>query len=149
MASATQTSQNIKRSVQEYLAGLSLGAPLLFDTILDQVPTSGAWVDAVWRRRNLTHMASPQKRAEWVLTLDCWSRIADDPLQATLDALVDAVIDGCRDKRIDLKSYAVPAAPVSTGYYVRLQVDGDDQLPNTDLVNGRSVSVAVQYHERT
>lgn len=149
MASATQRSQNIKRSVQEYLAGLSLGAPLLFDAILEQVPTSGCWVDAVWRRRTVTQAASPDKRVAWVLTLDCWSRIADDPLQANLDALVDEVLDACRDKYIPLWDYQDPSSPVDTGFFVRLQVDGDDPLPNTDLVNGRSVAVAVSYYERS
>lgn len=149
MASATQKSQNIKRSVQEYLAGLSLGAPLLFDAILEQVPTSGAWVDAVWRKRTVSQMAKGQKGVSWVLTLDCWSRIADDPLQADLDALVDAVSDACRDRYVTLYDYATPSSPVNTGFFVRLQVDGDDPLPNTDLVNGRSVAVAVSYYERS
>lgn len=149
MPSATQRSQNIKRSVQEYLAGLSLGAPLLFDAILEQVPFSGVWVDAVWRKRTVTQAASPDKRVSWVLTLDCWSRIKDDPLQADLDTLADEVLGACRDKYIPLWDYTDPSSPVDTGFFVRLQVDGDDPLPNTDLVNGRSVSVSVQYAERS
>lgn len=163
---ATRKSQNVKRSVQSYLAGLTLtwtdqdpqgagatsAAPVLYDAPLDAVPKAGAWVDARWGVRQVDTMASAQREVKWVLLLDCWSRIKNDPMAAQLDALADALLaalrNGSQDKRIPLYDYTNPAVPVDSGYGVRLTLDGDDTIPATDLVFGRSITVGVHYYER-
>lgn len=152
-AAATRTSQNIKRSVQDYLASLNLGgAPILYDAPLELVPKDGTWVDVIWRRRTPLAMASPQRGQSWALELQCWSRIKDDPMQANLDALVDKLLaaldDGQADKYVPLCDFTNPAAPVDSGYKVRLSVQSDDYLPSTDLVYGRSIWVTANYFER-
>lgn len=162
MPDASQVTQNIKRSIRDYLSGLTLtwkdsngdaqAAPLLFAATADQAPLDGAWVDAIWRKRTSSPMASPQRAVTWLLTLDCWSRIKDDPLQANLDALVDTLLAALKteqaDKRISLLDYADPDEPIASGYFIQLAYAGDDHLPSADPVYGRSISVNVNYFER-
>lgn len=162
MPNASQVTQNIKRSVRDYLSGLTLTwkdgngvaqtAPLFFGATAAQVPLDGAWVNAIWRKRTSSPMAATQRAVTWGLTLECWSRIKDDPLQANLDGLVDTLLAALRaeqaDKRIPLLDYAAPANPVASGYFIQLAHAGDDHMPSTDPVYGRSVSVNVNYFER-
>lgn len=149
MSNATLKTQNIKRSVQEYLDGAGLGIPLYYDESQVPLPTDGAWIDVRWGSLINLDMASPQKRSTWVLFLDCWSRLKSDPLGGTLDALADETRLKFRDKFIPLYDYTDPALPVATGFFIRLKLTGDDQLPTTDLVRGRSLTVEVSYIERS
>lgn len=165
---ATRKSQNIKRSVQDYLEaqaltwrdqevasptyGQDLPVPKLYDGTFEQVPARGAWVDVIWRKRTPTPMAAAQRMVTWIVELQCWSRIEQDPTMAILDALADQLIeafkDGERDKRIPLNDYADIDLPADSGYTIRLENLDDDYLPSTDLVYGRYVLVKAHYIER-
>lgn len=149
MSSATLRTQNIKRSVQEYLESAGLGVPLFYDESQTPLPEDGAWIDVRWGSITGEDMASPQKRQTWLLFLDCWSRLKDDPLGGLLDTLGDDTRLKFRDKWIPLYDYTDPASPVDTGLFVRLSVMGDDSMPTTDLVRGRSLTVETQYIERS
>lgn len=169
---ATWRSQNIKRSVQEFLTGLSLswtdqeeGSATLgqtfpvvwtLDAILEQLPARGAWVDVVWRKRS-PQGGNPQILVPWVFECQCWSRMKQDPLSSSLDSLVDDLLIALKQDPshgkpqpilIPLYDYANPSAPVDTGFKVRLDVQADDYLPSTNLVFGRSVMVTASYIER-
>lgn len=148
MSNATLRTQNIKRSVQEYLDGAGLSVPLYYDESQEPLPTDGAWIDVRWGSITSEDMASPQKRQTWPLFLDCWSRLKSDPLGGMLDTLADDARLKFRDKLIPIYDYTDPASPVETGFFVRLSVTGDDPMPTTDLVRGRSLTVECSYFER-
>lgn len=149
MNSATQRTQNIKRSVQEYLDGAGLGVPIFYDESQRPLPTDGAWLDARWATITPTDMASPEKLQQWLLFLDCWSRLKSDEFGGVLDTLADNARLKFRDKWLPLYDYSDPASPVDTGFFIRLRITGDDPLPTTDLVRGRSLTVECSYIERS
>lgn len=160
---ATRKSQNVKRSVQDYIESLALtwkdpddgqdkAAPKLYDGTLEQVPERGAWVDVIWRKRIPTPMASAQRMVAWLIEFQCWSRIEQDPMMGLLDALADQLIEAIKDvqadKRIPLNDYSDIDLPADSGYQIRLELTDDDYLPSTDLVYGRSLMVKAHYTER-
>ncbi len=144
----SRVSQNIKRTVQKYLEGAGLGAPILFDG-RKALPSEPAWVDPEWKALNETDLGNFEKQASWNLFLDCWSWRSTDTYGGTLDALADRLKDACRDKRVPLLDYSDPGNPAATGYFVRLRIDGDDPLDKTDRVQGRAIHVAVGWLMRS
>lgn len=152
MASSTQTSQNIKRSVHAAVESVKAtwGAPVLYTSLpLEKLPKDGAWIDLKWGKRHTQAMPGGEKRVVWVLFFDVWARVKDDELGGLVDGIADKVLEFARDVHVELNDYTEPTAPVSTGLKVRLGITGDDDLEITDLLRGRSITVEVVYFERT
>ncbi|MNK89986.1 hypothetical protein D3C87_1100160 [compost metagenome] len=144
----SRVSRNIKRTVQTYLESVGIGAPILFDG-RKPLPSDPAWVEPEWKRLNETELGNFEKQASWNLFLDCWSWRKADPFAGELDDLVDKLKAACRDKRVPLLDYSNPEDPQSTGYYVRLKLDGDDALDKSDRVQGRALHVTVGWLMRS
>ncbi len=144
----SRVSQNIKRTVQAYLEGAIVGAPILFDG-RKPLPSEPAWIDPEWKALNETDLGNYEKQASWNLFLDCWSWRSTDTFGGMLDALADRLKEACRDRRVPLLDYSDPENPAPTGYFVRLRIAGDDQLDRTDRVQGRAIHIAVGWLMRS
>lgn len=140
--------QNIKRSVQSYLTAQIPTATFIFDDKRETVPVSGQWINARWGKITPTDLAGGSKVQKEILILDLWSRMISDPLCAALDALADTLRGVCTDPWVALKDYTIPSAPVDSGFKIRLSIKGDDPMPATNLVFGRSLVLEARYIER-
>lgn len=147
---ATRVSQNVKRSVQKAIAAAGFGVPVLFEEVYTADPGFDAWIDVHWTKRSVEKLTGGEAQVTWPVVLDVWSRISTDKLGGDLDALADTVLAWIRDRYVDLLDYSTPSAPVETGVKVRVsqQPGGDDPLPITDIVRGRSLTAEVVYFER-